>query len=300
MDNRPSPAKISRPKASDSFARTRLFKLLDSARRKPLIWVMGPPGSGKTMLVADYLERRRVTTLWYQADPGDADIATFFHYLGLAVKKAAPRQRRPLPICTPDRLTDMDRYARQFFADLYARLKPPFALVFDNYQDIPAEARLHEALRVALEMLPEGGHIVAMSRREPPSSLARARLNDSMAMLDNSVLRLTLDEAQGIARHRLPDRRARKHVAELHELTHGWAAGLVLMLEQADGDVPVSATTSLNLTISRTGLGTSMPIAALPGIGATIRMLAARRARAKSSASPATLLILTPGAGSYS
>jgi ATP/maltotriose-dependent transcriptional regulator MalT/DNA-binding SARP family transcriptional activator len=204
---------------------------------------MGPPGSGKTMLVADYLERRRVTTLWYQADPGDADIATFFHYLGLAAKKAVPRLRRPLPVCTPDRLTDLDRYARQLFADLYARLKPPFALVFDNYQDIPAEAKLHEAVRVALEMLPEGGHIVAMSRREPPASLARARLHDSMAILDNSALRLTLDEAQGIARHRLPDRRARKHVAELHELTHGWAAGLVLLLEQADGTVPVSATT---------------------------------------------------------
>lgn len=242
MDNRPSPAKISRPKAGDSFARTRLFRLLDSARRKPLVWIMGPPGSGKTMLVADYIERRCVTTLWYQADPGDADIATFYHYLGLAAKKTVPRHRRPLPACTPDRLTDLDRYARQFFAALYARLKPPFTLVFDNYQDIPAEAKLHDALRVALELLPEGGHIVALSRREPPASLARARLHDRIAMLDNSVLRLTLDEARGIARHRLPDRRARKHVAELHALTHGWAAGLVLMLEQADGTVPAGAT----------------------------------------------------------
>ena len=243
MDNRPSPAKISRPKTSDSFARTRLFKLLDGARRKPLIWVMGPPGSGKTMLVANYLDRRRVTTLWYQADPGDADIATFFHYLGVAAKKALPRLRRPLPACTPDRLTDLDRYARQFFTELFVRLKPPFALVLDNYQDIPAEAMLHETLRVALELLPEGGHIITMSRREPPASLARARLHDSMAMLDNSALRLTLDEARGIARHRLPDRRARQHVAELHELTHGWAAGLVLMLEQADGAISAGAAT---------------------------------------------------------
>ena len=243
MDNRPSPAKISRPKTSDTFARTRLFRLLDSFRRKPLIWVMGPPGSGKTTLVANYLERRRLTTLWYQADAGDADIATFFHYLGLAAKKAAPRFHRPLPACTPDRLADLDRYARQFFSDLYVRLKPPFALVLDNYQEIPAEAQLHDAVRVALEMLPEGGHILVMSRREPPASLARARLNNGMAMLDNSALRLTLEEAQGIARHRLPDRRARKHVTELLELTHGWAAGLVLMLEQADATVPASAAT---------------------------------------------------------
>jgi LuxR family transcriptional regulator, maltose regulon positive regulatory protein len=241
MDHRPSPAKISRPKASDTFSRTRLFKILDRARHKPLIWVMGPPGSGKTMLVASYLERRRVTTLWYQADPGDADIATFFHYLGLSAKLAAPRQRRPLPGCTPERLIDLDRYTRQFFTSLYARLKPPFAIVLDNYQEIPIEARLHEAMRVALEMLPEGGHLVVISRREPPASLARARLNDNMALLDDSALRLSLDEAQGIARQRLPLRRARAHVAELYELTHGWAAGLVLMLEQADGAVPNGA-----------------------------------------------------------
>jgi ATP/maltotriose-dependent transcriptional regulator MalT/DNA-binding SARP family transcriptional activator len=242
MDNRLSPAKISRPKASDTVARRRLFKLLDRARRKPLLWIMGPPGSGKTMLVADYLEHRRATMLWYQADAGDADIATFFHYLGLAAKRAAPRHRRPLPACTPDRLADPDRYARQFFTELFARLKQPFALVLDNYQDIPAEARLHETLRVALELLPDGGHIIAMSRREPPASLARVRLNNGMTIVDDSALRLTLKEAQGIARHRLPDRRLCKHVATLHALTHGWAAGLVLMLEQTSDAMPDGAT----------------------------------------------------------
>ena len=62
----------------------------------------------------------------------------------------------------------------------------------------------------------------------------------------------------------------------------------------------LEATTSLNFTISRTALGTSIPMAALPGIGATMRMLVARRASARSSDRFATLLILTPGAGSYS
>jgi LuxR family transcriptional regulator, maltose regulon positive regulatory protein len=243
MDNRPSPAKISRPKTSDTFSRTRLYKLLDRARRKPLIWVMGPPGSGKTMLVANYLERRRINTLWYQADPGDADIATYFHYLGLAATKAAPRHRRPLPACTPDRLADLDRFIRQFFSDLYGRLKPPFAIVLDNYQDIPVDAPLHEAVRIALDMLPVGGHLMVISRREPPASLARARLNSSMAIIDDSALRLTLDEAQGIARHRLPPPLVRAHVGALHALTHGWAAGLVLMLEQTEGNLPDGSAT---------------------------------------------------------
>ena len=44
-------------------------------------------------------------------------------------------------------------------------------------------------------------------------------------------------------------------------------------------------------------LGTSMPTAALPGIGASMRTPAAARLRAMSSARPVIRLILTPAAG---
>src|SRR5258707_14254910 len=90
-------AKTSRPTlATTTVARRRLFRLLDRARRKPVTWVWGPPGAGKTTLVASYLQARKVRTLWYQLDEGDADVATFFYYLGVA----APRRRRPLPLLT--------------------------------------------------------------------------------------------------------------------------------------------------------------------------------------------------------
>jgi len=203
-----------------------------------VIWVMGPPGSGKTTLICNYLQRRHLTTLWYQADSSDIDIATFFHFLGYAAQKAAPRYRRPLPRFTPDHLGDLDHFAREFFNDLYSRMKPPFVLVFDNYQDIPTEARLHDLIRLAVELLPKGGHIVGISRQEPPGSLARARLNEALAILDDSALRLTLEEAVAIARHRFPKRHSRQDIAALHEATHGWAAGLTLMLEPMHDHIP--------------------------------------------------------------
>ena len=243
MENRPVPAKVTRPQLGDSFPRSRLFKWLDHARRRPLIWIMGPPGSGKTTLISDYLARRRLTTLWYQADRGDSDVATFFHYLDHAAHKAAPRFRRPLPRFTPDRLGDLDHFTREFFNELYIRLKTPFCIVLDNYHEVPEKAELHDVLCIAAENLPAGGHLVGVSRTAPPPSLARARLNERMAILDDTALRLTLDEAQGIARHRLPSRRARQQVSALHELTHGWVAGLTLMLEQSNTDLPTNAAT---------------------------------------------------------
>ena len=58
-----------------------------------MIWISGPPSAGKTTLVSSYLAERGTPHLWYQLDPGDGDLGTFFHYLGVAVRSAAPRPR---------------------------------------------------------------------------------------------------------------------------------------------------------------------------------------------------------------
>jgi ATP/maltotriose-dependent transcriptional regulator MalT len=37
---------------------------------------VGPPGAGKTTVVASWLEKRGIPGIWYQVDAGDADLAT--------------------------------------------------------------------------------------------------------------------------------------------------------------------------------------------------------------------------------
>ena len=90
-------AKTTRPAIASAVPRERLFARLDGAPGRTVAWISGPPGAGKTTLAASYVEARHYRCLWYQVDADDADVATFFHYLGQAASKldgAAPSSFR--------------------------------------------------------------------------------------------------------------------------------------------------------------------------------------------------------------
>jgi LuxR family maltose regulon positive regulatory protein len=216
--------KISRPRLPRVVARPRLFRLLDSARQRPATWVVGPPGAGKTTLVASWLSSRKLRSLWYQVDAGDADPATFFYYLAAAAEKLAPR-RPQLPALTPEYALDV--FTRGFFAELCARLRAPTILVFDNCQEAPPGSPFEVVLREALQELPDGTSAVLVSRQEPPGCLARLRAHELLHVVPAEELKLTTREAAEIARLRGYTMSAAAAAAACDRL-HGWAAGLVL------------------------------------------------------------------------
>jgi LuxR family maltose regulon positive regulatory protein len=232
---RQSPAKISRPVFRGVLERQALFRELDEGLRSPVFWIAGPAGSGKTTLVASYLSSRRLPAIWYDLDEGDADPATFFHYMGLAAEEAAPRRRKPLPRLTPEYMLGVPTFARRFFEDLFSRLKSPFCLVLDNYQDVPDGSLLHDVLPAGLREVPDGGSVLILSRGAPPGQYARLRANGALAMLDSNQLPLSLSESMQLVRLKRRDI-DEETVRELHRRSGGWAAGLVLLLEGLGGN----------------------------------------------------------------
>src|SRR5512139_3618012 len=195
---------------------------------------MGPPGCGKTALISSYVESRRIPCIWYKVDKADADLSTFFYYLGLAVAKAAPRKRKRLPLLTPERMSGLSVFAQRYFEDLSSLLPVPSMLVLDDCHRMREDPVFFEMLREGIARLAPGIGAILVSRSDPHPSFARYRANRLMEAFGWDDLRLTIEEAAGIVKLQRKERPSSGLVKDLFERTDGWAAGLVLLLERTD------------------------------------------------------------------
>jgi DNA-binding SARP family transcriptional activator len=226
--------KISRPRLSRVLERDRVFRWLNEARRHPVIWVSAPAGAGKTTLIASYLEYLHLPCIWYQIDPRDADPATFFYYLSLAIKRASPRKRKPIPLLTPEFMPGINAFALRYFETVYQRLPKPMALVLDNYQQINAESITHRLICSGLSILPQGLTAMVISREHPPEIFSRMLANRKTVHIGWNQIKLTLEETAGIARLQKGKSPSEMIIRQLHRAAGGWTAGLMLMLAHAD------------------------------------------------------------------
>ncbi|MCW5621193.1 MAG: hypothetical protein KIS79_08820, partial [Burkholderiales bacterium] len=195
-----------------------------------MIWIDSPPGSGKTSLVASYLEARSIPAVWCTIDSGDDDPASVFHYLALAVRHLARGGSEALPRFAPEHQSAVADFARLFFRALYAALPDGAVIVIDNYQELSPACSTHEALLTAVSQVPPGGSIFCISRTPPPPRYAPLRGAGFMCGLDWDSLRFTLDETRELMASRglTDDRQLRR----LHDQADGWAAGITLMIER--------------------------------------------------------------------
>ena len=219
--------KIRRPKLKNAFLRSRLLDELESNPDQAVVWIHGPPGCGKTTLIASFVDQSEKPVVWYQVDTGDADPATLFNYLMLAATHASRRKSPLLPRYVSENATDLFGFARLYFRALLERLPQPSFIVLDDFHSVSEASQFAELIRILADELPDGVQLLIASRSAPCSTLARLQAAGRLTEVSGDALRLTHDEARAIAKisgytEALPD-------AWLDSL-EGWAAGLILML----------------------------------------------------------------------
>jgi DNA-binding SARP family transcriptional activator len=228
------PSKIAAPRLAETADNERLFLRLDRALDRPVVWVHGPPGSGKTTLVASYAAVRGLRPIWLRLDQGDGEASTLFFYLGLA--EAAARgaaDGRKLPALRQEYQRGVVAFSHNFFRRLFEGSDPP-PIVLDDYHEIAEDSPVHNVLAAGFREIPEAGNVVVLSRGPPPRAFARLRVNGAMEVVPPTELRLTRDEAESIAVARgAPCNEA------VIDLAEGWTAGLILLMEAARSGRPM-------------------------------------------------------------
>lgn len=210
-----------------TLARPRLFEAIDRFDGK-VVWVSGPPGAGKTTLLSTYIAARAFPSLWYQLDGGDNDSASFFYYLREALAK--PPKAPVLPLLTPEYLPDLKGFSRRYFRALFGMLPRDAVLVLDNYHEIAEGSPLHALLRDAFAEIPETVTVFVASRSGPPPEYARLIAVRALSCLGWEDLRLTRPEVEAVVSQSGPV--SKEDLDALCTQCDGWAAGLVLLLEQ--------------------------------------------------------------------
>jgi DNA-binding SARP family transcriptional activator len=204
---------------------------IDRAVRTGACWIAAPAGYGKTTALADYLDHESAPHIWYRVDPGDQDIASFFHYLRLALRSKGAA--RTVPVFGPEYADGPDAFARKFFRAWFARLERGTVLALDDlhHVDVP---HFRSLLAVLLNELPGDVRCVCLSRTLPGKELTELRLQGRLTLIDQSMLKFSEREARALIGTRIKRASAAINVSA----ARGWAAGLVLLAERASaGDL---------------------------------------------------------------
>src|SRR3954447_3029534 len=208
--------------------RPRLRSALDAARPDQVIVVSAPAGSGKTLMLADWVRASPDRdTAWVSLDRDDNDprrlwTAILTAVLALPRFAGDHRLQRVAGVAALPAGSDVVT----LFADALEVLDSPVRLVLDDVHELTAPEVLRDLTRL-IPRRPSALHLVFASRADPPISVPRLRLEGRLLELRAAGLSFTVDDtvallgAVGITL-------APAEVSVLHARTEGWAAGLRL------------------------------------------------------------------------
>jgi LuxR family maltose regulon positive regulatory protein len=216
-----------------------LDRLVDSVENNPVTLVCAPGGSGKTTLLAQLASDppRNLAVLWIGIDTDDNDTNRLFTAL---VQSAQPLSLswEIDPRALLAGVSASKAHARAALAALVNALctttAPRVVIVLDDLHRID-KPEAFEILDALIERLPDHVAVVLGSRVEPALSLARWRAYGELGVFTAEDLQFSGEEAKALSAVRFGRTLDADAVRDAVARTHGWAAGLMLLLQSRAG-----------------------------------------------------------------
>jgi LuxR family maltose regulon positive regulatory protein len=211
------------PVTPDYVRRASLENSLDKGFSLPITIVVAPAGYGKTTLISHWLETRDSISVWLSLDEMDNNFRGFLTYFIATLRNAIPgccphsfklanaQTLRTVPAIAASLLNDLDDFDDRII------------LVLDNYHHLRS-SDIHSLIDQLLEHPSPHLHLVVLSRRDPPLSLASRRVGHQLTEIRLSDLEYSSGEMYSFleqaAEYAVPPDVADR----LLNMTEGWPA----------------------------------------------------------------------------
>jgi LuxR family maltose regulon positive regulatory protein len=211
--------------SGDLIERTRLLAYLNTHSDRPFTLVSAPAGYGKTMLLAQWLERPPFQAAWLSLDENDNDLVNFLSYFIAAIQTLFPKGCSTTQnLLSASQIPPLE-YLTTVLINEIIDLPEEFLLVLDDYH-LMTHQDIHQVMSALIQYAPSPLHLAIASRKDPPFSISRPRAAQKITEVRMNDLRFTSDEVQSYLKLCMGVDISPETVTVLVERTEGWAVGL--------------------------------------------------------------------------
>lgn len=239
------------PAPAACLVRERLLRQLTAAADRRVVLLQGLPGSGKSLLLLQWLERQSAPWCWLNLDQQDQDWQRLLASLLVCLEKQLGVSERELKALA-ERWQQDERQSRP----IEARLAPLMRLldqytdtrlywVLDGLERLGEDAARH-LVHWLVDQLPPHCHLVLTSRLDVQLKLAHWDIQDQLLVLQAQDLAFTVDEIQELFQQ-LNKPLLRQEAELIEQQTWGLAAAVRLMAQVGEAPHQALARTSLFL-----------------------------------------------------
>ncbi|THB72930.1 MAG: hypothetical protein D3926_24705 [Desulfobacteraceae bacterium] len=238
----PVMARLVKPPAQDIVPRHRLDIFAAAVADKKVTLVTAGAGYGKTTFALGAIDEillgsnlRKV--VWYRPDRSDGDIHRFLAHLSAGIRHHYPDFWEDPAAITGNNSSDnpdIDSMAAGFLNALDAGVSHDLYLVIDDFHGLDRTGDVNRFLQTVLDCFPRFFHLVIITRSIPELKLSRLMSQRELNWVTQTHLAFDPDETGALLRHLSS---ASDHdsevddttVNQLHQLSEGWATGLILL-----------------------------------------------------------------------